>query len=191
MLWCLTANLVITSLYIFFIFKTSASCSKKSDRKLTVKQTAISVYYDRLATSKGNQAVKRFMLHNKPTVLKQAIMRGRIYMYIQLGTEKCTRKNEKRTWTQIKTASVVQKWCNLHSCPDKYAHVCSACMHQLAETLLGWRQASHLILVLAQRDREVKRAVMAALFDCSLLFVLLLWLFYRWQISSLLELLSF
>lgn len=63
---------------------------------------------------KRNQAVKVFMLYNKPNVIKREIPRDRIYMFIHLGTDKCTRKSKenktkkKQKWTQIKTAFVVQ-----------------------------------------------------------------------------------
>lgn len=51
---------------------------------------------------KRNQAVKLFMLHNKPNLIKQEILRDRIYMLIHLGTDKCTRRSRKKT--QIKNS---------------------------------------------------------------------------------------
>lgn len=43
---------------------------------------------------KRNQAVKVFRLYNKPNVIKREIPRDRIYMFIHLGTDKCTRKSK-------------------------------------------------------------------------------------------------
>lgn len=46
--------------------------------------------------AKRNQAVKLFMLHNKPNIIKREIPRGSIYMFTHLGTHKSTRKFEKK-----------------------------------------------------------------------------------------------
>lgn len=117
LLLCLTANLVITSHYIFFIFKTSASCEKWGgggggvDRRANCKFSLAWETGDERQV-KRNQAVKVFMLHNKPNVITRP-PRDWIYTFINLWSDKCRRMYGEKERTHIKTPSVVQhSWSN-------------------------------------------------------------------------------
>lgn len=112
---------------------------------------------------KRNQAVKLFMLHSKPNLIKPQIPRHRICTIIHLGTDKENLKNvhksKQHLWLRHSHVTCIHVPINVHTC------AMHACMHKLAQTWLGGCRADPCLS--KQTNSEVKRAVMAANFDCS------------------------